>query len=392
MNLLSHYQVIIIGAGPVGMLLALQLKQQNKSVLLIEARAPRTPVRDQRTLALSYASIEAFRAAGVPIADDAISKIRQVHVSRQKHFGRVLLNAEELALPYLGASMDYAGLLSACEAALSAAQVPVLWQTEAKQIHTSDYWAEVTCLVNGQPQSLTAQWLVLAEGGSLAEHLPDIQAYSHDYQQMAWVNTLQFEQENQGIAYERFTSDGPLALLPYGRDFRIVWTCSQAEAMQRNAMDLTLLSSQLTQIMGYRLGALRAMGQPAMFPLRLRQLNRVYSGRVLCIGNAAQTMHPVAAQGLNLGVRDAVKLAGIFAQADKRQLADAALARQYADQRYYDAHAVVGFTHVLVQWFDHAGLAMQWGHSAGMGLLGVIPSLRRQFTRHLVFGLPARQV
>ncbi|MDF7676631.1 FAD-dependent monooxygenase [Neisseriaceae bacterium ESL0693] len=390
MHPLSHHQVAIIGAGPVGMLLALQLKQQGRQVLLIEARAAQRPSGDQRTLALSYHSVAALRAAGVPIQDDMLSRITQVHVSRQGHLGRVLLRAEELALPYLGASIDYACLLRLCEAALQTAGVPVLWQSPVTQIHTLDHMATVHYQHQGQPQTLTAQWVVLAEGGQLAASLPGIRVRSHDYRQKALVNTIAFDKSNQGIAYERFTPQGPLALLPYGDDFRLVWTCSLAEAEQRLNLTQEQLSEQLRLIMGDRLGAVRSMGTAATFPLQLRQLNRVYSHRVVCIGNAAQTMHPVAAQGLNLGIRDAETLAAVFAAADVSQLADGRLARAYARQRYHDTRSVVGFTHALIQWFDGAGTVMQWGQGMGMGLLGALTPLRQRFTRHLVFGLPAR--
>ena len=391
MNPLSHHQVIIIGAGPVGMLLALQLQKQGKSVLLIEARAPQTAFRDQRTLALSYHSVQVFRAAGVDLSDNMLSKIEYVHVSRQGQLGRVLLRAEELTLPYLGACIDYADLLSACETALTTAHVPVLWQTKVDNIQTLNHWAQIQYQHNGQTQLLTAQWVILAEGGELASSLPNIKVRRHDYQQMALVNTLRFDKTNEKMAYERFTQQGPLALLPYGDDFRLVWTCSVAEAAIRTQFDLSQMSEQLQIIMGNRLGTLRAMGQPITFPLQLRQLNRVYSGRVLCVGNAAQTMHPVAAQGLNLGVRDAEALASIFAKANDKKFADSALAQQYAACRYHDTRAVVGFTHALVQGFDHAGTLMQWGQGAGMGLLGAVPTWRKHFTRHLVFGLSANE-
>lgn len=386
-NPLSHQQVVIIGAGPVGMLLALQLKAQGKQVLLIEARAAETPLTDQRTLALSYHSLQTLCAAGVQITASMLSKIMQVHVSRQGQLGRVLLRAEDLSLPYLGASIDYACLMRACEQALQAAEVPVLWQSPVTHIATLDHLASVHYQHAGQACSLTTQWLVVAEGGKLVAGLPGIQVRCHDYQQKALVNTIAFEKTNQGIAYERFTHQGPLALLPYGDDFRLVWTCSLAEAEQRLSLTPPELSETLRTIMGDRLGAVRQLGQAATFPLQLRQLNRVYSKRVICIGNAAQTMHPVAAQGLNLGMRDAMALAAVLGNADARQLDDSNLARAYARQRYQDARAVVGFTHALVQWFDGAGTLMQRGQGMGMGLLGAIAPLRQRFTRHLVFGL-----
>ncbi|WP_239373185.1 FAD-dependent monooxygenase [Snodgrassella gandavensis] len=387
MQPLSHYPFIIIGAGPVGMLAALKLQQQGKPVLLLEARAADSHLTDQRTLALSYHSIQAFRRAGVDLPDETFTFIQQVHVSRQQHFGRVLLTAQDINLPYLGATIDYARLLHACEKALQKYHVPVQWQTTVEQVQSTAHWASVQCIFQQQQHILTAQWLILAEGGNLAVSLPDIRVRSHDYRQQALVNTLKFESSNQSIAYERFTRNGPFALLPYGDDFRLVWTCTPEEAQQRQQQDVHAFNQQLQAVMGNRLGQLCQMGTPATFPLKLRQLNQVYSQRVICIGNAAQTMHPVAAQGLNLGVRDAETLSEILGNANPAALDNAALARKYAQTRAYDARAVVGFTHILVQLFDHAHSGLKYGQSLGMGILGAIPALRHQFTRQLVFGL-----
>ncbi|PIT24601.1 2-polyprenyl-6-methoxyphenol hydroxylase [Snodgrassella alvi] len=387
MQPLSHYPFIIIGAGPVGMLAALMLQQQGKPVLLLEARAVDSNLTDQRTLALSYHSIQAFRQAGVDLPDDIFTFIQEVHVSRQQHFGRVLLTAKEINLPYLGATIDYVRLLRACEKALQKYRVPVQWQTTVKQIHSTAHWASIQCVYQQRQHVLTAQWLILAEGGNLAASLPDIRVRSHDYRQQALVNTLRFESSNQAVAYERFTRNGPLALLPYGDDFRLVWTCTPEEAQQRLRQDIYAFNQQLQAVLGSRFGQLRQMGEPTTFPLRLRQLNQVYSQRVICIGNAAQTMHPVAAQGLNLGVRDAETLNKIFGMADIKALNNATLAREYAQARAYDAHAVVGFTHILVQLFDHAHSGLEYVQSLGMGILGALPALRYRFTKQLVFGL-----
>lgn len=387
MQPLSHYPIVIIGAGPVGMLAALMLQQQGKSVLLLEARATGSRLTDQRTLALSYHSIQVFRHVGVELPDDVFTFIQKVHVSRQHHFGRVLLSAQDINLPYLGATIDYVKLVQACEQALTKLRVPVQWQTKVEKIHTTPHWASIQCQSQFQTRIFTAQWLILAEGGNLAADLPDIQIRSYDYQQQALVSTLKFELPNQSVAYERFTLNGPLALLPYANDFRLVWTCTPQEAKQRQQMDLDTMNQQLQTVLGNRLGRLCQIGNVATFPLQLRQLSRVYSQRVICIGNAAQTMHPVAAQGLNLGVRDAETLSAVFGSFDIAKLDNDILARNYAQARAYDANAVVGFTHALVQLFDHAHSGLAYGQSLGMSILGAIPAFRQSFTKQLVYGL-----
>lgn len=150
-------------------------------------------------------------------------------------------------------------------------------------------------------------------------------------------------------------------------------------------MDLAQFAAQIDTVLGQRLGALQQMGTAAVFPLKRQQLNRVYSNRVLCIGNAAQTLHPVAAQGLNLGVRDAMAAVQLLGRADWAH--NTRLGAEYAKLRRLDAQAVAGFTHGVVTLFDHAAPWLQAGQGAGMSLLNSVAPWRRRFTEQLVFGI-----
>ncbi len=380
-----HTQIAVIGAGPVGVLAALQLHRQGKQVLLIEARPQHAVIKDKRTLALSFNSLRAFEAAGVHVPADESTAITNVHISQQGRFGRTLLRAEDMAVGALGRTVDYALLMRQCEAALSAQNVPVLWQTQVHNVRTLTHYAELDLTHHGAPHHLTADWLVLAEGGHLAEHLPGIYRHSYDYQQCALVTTLEFEHTGDGTAYERFADNGPFALLPYHNAYRLVWTRTPEDALALKDMPFAAFSQAFENAFGKRLGYLKSRGESAVFPLQLKQLNKVYSGRVICIGNAAQTMHPVAAQGLNLGVRDALALAARFAETGS--LGNTQLAQQYAAGRRLDAHAIVGFTHSLVTLFDHPDAVLKFGRGGIMSLLDSIPAARKKFTEQLIFGL-----
>ena len=381
----QHVQIMVVGAGPVGMLTALALQRQGRQVLLLESRAAGVRVPDRRTLALSYHSVACFAAAGVVLPEDATTPIDTVHVSRQHGFGRTVLRAADVGLPYLGQTIDYARLLAACEAALQAQNVPVLWQAEVTRLHSLAQWAWADIKTPAGEAGVSAQWLILAEGGQLAAQLPGVVRHEHDYHQQALVNTLHFARPASGTAYERFTDAGPFALLPYGDAYRLVWTCTPAEAAARRQMDLDQFAVQIDTVLGQRLGALQQMGTAAVFPLKRQQLNRVYSNRVLCIGNAAQTLHPVAAQGLNLGVRDAMAAVQLLGRADWAH--NTRLGVEYAKLRRLDAQAVAGFTHGVVTLFDHAAPWLQAGQGAGMSLLNSVAPWRRRFTEQLVFGI-----
>ena len=380
-----HTQIAVVGAGPVGVLAALALHRQGKQVLLIEARAQHAEIRDRRTLALSFNSVQAFEQAGVALPPQETTAIENVHISQQGVFGRTLLRAEDMGVAALGRTVDYALIMRECEAALAAQQVPVLWQTQVRQVHTLNRFAELNIVRNDTPHSITADWIILAEGGHLTDGLPGLHRHSYDYRQSALVTTLAFEHGNDGTAYERFADEGPFALLPYHDAYRLVWTRSPDDALALREMPFEAFAQAFEQAFGQRLGRLKTRGDAAVFPLQLKQLNQVYSGRVICIGNAAQTMHPVAAQGLNLGVRDALDLARCFAA--PHSLQNQALAQQYAARRRLDAQAIVGFTHSLVTLFDHPDAVLKLGRGGILSLLDSLPAARKKFTEQLIFGL-----
>lgn len=381
----THTQIAVIGAGPVGVLAALALQGSGHQVLLLEARPQNAVIRDRRTLALSFNSVRAFENAGVKLSSAESTPITDVHISQQGVFGRTLLRAKDMGVTALGHTVDYAVIMQACTDALSSQRLPMLWQTPVRQVRTLSRFAELDIEHNGHIHSITADWVILAEGGHLTDNLPGLHRHSYDYRQSALVTTLEFEQGNNGTAYERFADDGPFALLPYHQAYRLVWTRSPADARALADMPFDDFARVFENTFGNRLGRLKARGDTAVFPLQLKQLNKVYSGRVICIGNAAQTMHPVAAQGLNLGVRDALALAQCFSRCSN--LNNNQLAQQYAAQRRLDAHAIVGFTHSLVTLFDHPDALLKLGRGGIMSLLDSLPAARKKFTEQLIFGL-----
>lgn len=381
-----HVDVIVVGGGPVGALAALQLQQAGKQVLLIEARAPDAEVRDARALALSWYSREQLAAAGGWPEDLPCTVIDTVHVSQQGAWGRTVLTADDLALPHLGAVIDYPVLTAALTRALQQQAVPVWWQSKVLSVQSLARYAAVrVARADGHEQLLTSRLVVLAEGGALAEQLPGVVRHVHDYGQSALLAEVQPAQPHRGVAYERFGDDGPFALLPHGDRMMLVWTRSHDDAQRLQAATDEVLQAELSAAFGDRLGALCPVGPRAVFPLALRQLNRVTSGRVVMVGNAAQTMHPVAAQGFNLGLRDAVGLSALVAGA--ADPGDAALLRRYAASRRVDSHAVVGFTHGLIRLFDGSGAVVKGLRGAGMAALDSVGPLRKAFAGHLVFGV-----
>jgi 2-octaprenyl-6-methoxyphenol hydroxylase len=386
-TLAEHVDILVVGGGPVGALAALELAVAGHQVMLVEARTAGTPLRDARALALSWASRAALLQAGIWDEQLPASVIDEVHVSQQESWGRTVLSRDDLGLPHLGVVVDYAALTTSLERRLAAAALPVVWQTRVTSIKPLARYVRVEMEHAGAEHVMTARLVILAEGGALSEALPGVERSVHDYHQCALLADVSTDMPPCGIAYERFARRGPLALLPRENSYMLVWTRSPDDALRLTEAPEAELLAELQDAMGERLGTFQSASARAIFPLTLRQVNKPVSGRVVLIGNASQTLHPVAAQGLNLGVRDAVELARAL-----RGVSDpgneAALAR-FAHKRRLDKNAVIGFTHGLVQFFDHHSALVSAVRGFGMNLLDIAPPLRRRFTSHLVFGVGA---
>ncbi len=381
----GHADIVVVGGGPVGALAAIRFAREGRKVRLVEARAKAAPLNDARALALSWYSREALAAAGAWPDDLPCTPIDTVHVSQQGAMGRTRLNREDLKLPHLGVVVDYPALTQAINAQLETAGVEVLWQTRVTAVTSLSGYATVNVSGPEGEAALTSRLVVLAEGGALADSLPGVRRRIHDYHQCAVLAEVRTEKAPDGVAYERFSRQGPFALLPHGDDYMLVWTRSHEDADRLREADDDSVISELQEAFGQRQGRILSVGPRATFPLALRQVNRVSSGRVVLIGNAAQTMHPVAAQGLNLGLRDAIGLADALQGLDDP--GDASGLAVYAAGRRLDSHAVVGFTHGLIQLFDGHSPVVSALRGMGMSVLDSVPPLRRAFARHLVFGV-----
>lgn len=384
-KLSDHADVIVVGGGPVGALTALRLAQQGRQVILIEARDKSAPVQDARALALSWYSQQCLADVGAWPESLPCTAIDTVHVSQQQACGRTLLNKDDLALPHLGWVVDYPALTQVINNLLEAAGVRVMWSARVEAVKSLAQYGVVSVRNADAVCQLTCRLVVLAEGGGLVETLPGVKRQVHDYKQSAVLALLKTERPHQQVAYERFAHNGPFALLPHEDGYMMVWTRTHEDAMSLQQMSEESAIAELQQALGERQGKILSMGPRAVFPLMLKQATRVCSGRVVLVGNAAQTMHPVAAQGLNLGLRDAMTLTERLKSA--RDVGDAALLRAYADARKVDSYSVVGFTHGLVSLFDHPTALATALRGMGMTVLDAIPALRKTFARHLVFGV-----
>ncbi len=373
-----RYSVVIAGGGPVGLALARLLERRGCCTCLI-ARADTTGAF--RPIALSHASFTLCQSL-VPMGAD--SPIRTVEVSQHGQPGRTTMQASEHGLEALGYVID----LTTLSAALAHDMQPpahigsvTAWHPQASDIRVD--WADPS----GQVSSVDAQLLVLADGGHGMRA-----AREYDYHQQALVCSVKPERGHDGIAHEIFTADGPLALLPCGDRYAVVWTLPSAQAARMLGADEPTFLAALQNLAGDRHGRLSEPGPRQAQPL-LRRQTRSQEARVLLIGNAAQTVHPVAGQGLNLGLRDALVLALQAAGQAHTDLGGAEFINRYERTRSFDRHVTVGLTDLLARVTRiGAGPGMTLpGLTRGLALtaLQACPPARRFLARRLMLGARA---
>ena len=374
--------VAIVGAGPVGATLAALLAGSGLQVEVFEARGG--PAADARTLALSHASRERLEEAGAwPAAQS--TPITSIHVSQRGGPGRTLIEAREHGLPALGYTVPYAALEAALASRLRAAGVRVHYASACEAIALSPSAASVRFA----GREVEARLLVLADGGANALRIPGIAFEEKDYAQLALVCSVHGDRPHGGRAYERFTPSGPMALLPVEARYALVWTAPPAEAARLAALDDAAFLAQLQAAFGDRAGRFTAAGPRTSFALRLRAVNTPIALRTAIIGNAAQALHPIAGQGLNLGLRDAAELAAQVRATPREALGEGAMLEAYRLARRRDSRRGIAFTDVLVSLFSDARRIPTWGRGLALTALDLLPPARRLFAERMMQGAPA---
>ena len=381
---MDRVDIAIVGAGPVGAALAARLVPGGRTVRVLEARDG--PSRDARTLALSQASREFLEEAGGWPAT-GVTPIADIHVSQKGGPGRTLITAGDQGLDALGYTVAYAALETVLERRLAALGASVSWGTACESI-ALEADAATLQLVGGE--RLEARLLVLADGGANARRIPGLAYSEKDYGQVAITGPVHTDRPHGGRAYERFTPRGPVALLPVEDRYALVWTETPAEAGRILALDDGAFLARLQAHFGDRAGRFVAAGPRASFPLKLRTINSTIARRTVIAGNAAQAMHPIAGQGLNVGLRDAASLASILAADPSSDPGAADILEAYRGSRRRDAGRGVAFTDFLVGAFMDDRRLPTWGRGAALTLLDLLPSARRLLADRMIHGASSR--
>lgn len=387
------FDVAIVGGGLVGASLAVGLANTGLRAALIEAAAPPAtqPQWDERCIAINHASRRIFEALGVwdELASSA-APILSTHISEQHRFGVARFSAEEARLDALGHNIPLRALGQTLWARMTALAATTLFcPAQLQALSIAD---EAAMLTFADGRSLRARLVIAADGaGSRVRELLAIGSAQRDYEQSAIVTAVRTQRPHRGCAYERFTPDGPIALLPKTADpntCSLVWTTPAAEVDARLAADDPSFIALAQDAFGERLGRFLELGRRQAHPLQRVLSDSLQAPRVLFIGNAAQSLHPVAAQGFNLGLRDVASAIEVLsACAPGEDCGAPALLDDYAARRQQDRERVAGFTDGIVRVFSNRVPGLRRLRHLGLLALDLAPPLKQAVLRqNLGFG------
>ncbi len=372
--------ILIVGGGPTGAALALALRGSGLSVVLLEAKD--TIASDPRPLALSYGSRLILERLGVWASVAAPTPILGIHVSQRGGFGRSMLSAKEAGVHALGYVVSHSELQLALQQALTD------YFTGAT-VSRIDAGGESACAefsYRGNTQRIGAKLLVLADGGRGLESLEGVTLREKNYHQSAIVTQVKAHAPHCNIAYERFTPQGPLALLPFGEKLALVWTTAPQVAEMLCGLSDALFLQRLHQHFGDRLGGFTETGKRASFPLKLKYAITPTMQRTVILGNAAQTLHPVAGQGFNLGLRDAWELSEIILRSAAQLLGTSEMLQTYRARRRLDRYGGIFFTDTLLSLFTNDSAHLRAARGLALATLDAMPSAKRFLMKRMIFG------
>ena len=377
-------KAVIVGGGPVGLAAALAIKAHGVTddITVLEAAAQATESFSDRNIALSAASWRFLSDIDVSVPVTARAPIREIEVTQRGTFGLLRLEARDVGAVELGAATPYPALRTALDQATRAAGIHVVYSAKAARI---SHVAQRALIQLESGEQLQTDCAVLADGSG-SNLVPEFRHIERDSGQVAVITRVDCTEARPGVAFERFTAGGALALIPRAdRQWTVIWARPRVEAERLIQMDAESVSGEINAAFGSSMGVLTVKTRLTSYPLVWRFVEPRVAGAIVALGNAAQGLHPVAAQGLNLGLRDALDLAKVLA-GEKRTASVTPIAMnlaRFARIRGVDRLVRIGFTGLLAYGFDRGGWLADVPRGLGLTALQLMPPLKREVTRRL---------
>ena len=384
----KQFDVVIIGGGLAGASCALSVAKTNPALNIAVVEANQVtgdyhPSFDDRSIALAQQSVEYLQSLNL-FEQNApyTAAIKKVSVSDRGHFGKAHINCDEFAKPSLGYVVEVNPFGRALHLRLTQSNITLLCPDSVTAIEQTLHSNTLT-LQSGE--QLNAALLVIADGAqSPTRNLLGLGFNTQPYEQGAIIANVEVAGGHNNHAFERFTQNGPMALLPMSNNrYSLVWCMRQEQVEQYMALSEQDFLSALQSAFGYRGGQFTKVGMRTSYPLVYGQVESLIAHRTVVIGNAAHAIHPIAGQGFNLGLRDVQVLSNLIANS-QHDLGSYAFTREYSKKRSDDIKTVMSLTDALVRLFSNSSRVLALGRSIGLFSMDLFPALKAPLAKQLM--------
>ncbi len=377
----------IIGGGPVGLIFAILNRASKGKIQIFESKNRSSSNQDNKALALSNGSRLILEEIGVwDRLEKNITKIEKIHTSQAGSFGRTLLDAEEFNEESLGYIVSYAHLMAILQEEIECiSNVKIFYETKVTKCVDEKNMLNLSLETNNKIKNLKSEFVILADGAAAKIEGLELNKKIKHFHHTAIVTKVLTEIPHRNIAYERFTSNGPIALLPNKDDkFSLVWTGPSKFIEKLKKLNQESFLSQLHESFGDRVGSFLECEKRISFDLKQTYVEVMHSN-IVALGNASQTMHPVAGQGLNTGLRDAFKLNQLLMDHTKIKSLEA-LFEEYKQSRASERKKILNFTEMLVKSFSNDLVGLKKARGYALSLLDIAKPIKQSFVRKMSYG------
>ena len=377
----------IIGGGPVGLIFAILNHASKGKIQIFESKNRGATNQDNKALALSNGSRLILEEIGIwDRLDKNITKIEKIHTSQVGSFGRTLLDAGEFNEESLGYIISYGDLMAVLQEEIECiSNIMTFYETKVTKCIDEKAILNLSLETNNKIKNLKSEFVILADGAAEDIEGLELNKKIKHFDHTAIVTKVLTEIPHRNIAYERFTSNGPIALLPNRNDkFSLVWTGPSKFIEKLEQLNQESFLSQLHESFGDRVGSFLECEKRISFDLKQTYVEVMHSN-IVALGNASQTMHPVAGQGLNTGLRDAYKLNQSLIGGSKIKSLEALL-DEYKHSRAGERKKILNFTEMLVKSFSNDLVGLKKVRGYALSLLDITRPIKQSFVRKMSYG------